>query len=105
MRSIAELKKELAIVTAQGKDHRRSAMIQAMRTRLREQVRTFGYYFHTRNTKVTAPKYTYLLCFTGLLSNDCKFAIRPLIAKRIVVRDSSLFFYIAIEYGRSHPHY
>lgn len=38
MRSIAELKKKLAIATAQGKDHRRSAMIRAMRTRLREQV-------------------------------------------------------------------
>eukprot|EP00904_Undaria_pinnatifida_P008105 jgi/Undpi1/4424/HiC_scaffold_17.g07779.m1 len=37
MRSIAELKKKLVIATAQGKDHRRSAMIRAMRTRLREQ--------------------------------------------------------------------
>ena len=40
MRSIAELKKKLVIATAQGKDHRRSAMIRAMRTRLREQVQT-----------------------------------------------------------------
>lgn len=38
MRSVAELKKRLALATAQGKDHRRSAMIRAMRTRLREQV-------------------------------------------------------------------
>ena len=38
MRSIAELKKKLVLATAQGKDHRRSAMIRAMRTRLREQV-------------------------------------------------------------------
>ncbi|CAM9783939.1 unnamed protein product [Scytosiphon promiscuus] len=37
MRSVAELKKRLALATAQGKDHRRSAMIRAMRTRLREQ--------------------------------------------------------------------
>ncbi|CAM9236064.1 unnamed protein product [Ectocarpus sp. 6 AP-2014] len=37
MRSVAELKKRLALTTAQGKDHRRSAMIRAMRTRLREQ--------------------------------------------------------------------
>eukprot|EP00903_Cladosiphon_okamuranus_P009871 g9377.t1 len=37
MRSIAELKKKLALATAQGKDHRRSALIRAMRTRLREQ--------------------------------------------------------------------
>lgn len=39
MRSIAELKKKLVLANAQGKDHRRSAMIRAMRTRLREQVR------------------------------------------------------------------
>lgn len=38
MRSVAELKKKLVLATAQGKDHRRSAMIRAMRTRLREQV-------------------------------------------------------------------
>lgn len=38
MRSIAELKKKLVLANAQGKDHRRSAMIRAMRTRLREQV-------------------------------------------------------------------
>lgn len=38
MRSVAELKKKLILATAQGKDHRRSAMIRAMRTRLREQV-------------------------------------------------------------------
>jgi len=38
MRSVAELKKKLILTTAQGKDHRRSAMIRAMRTRLREQV-------------------------------------------------------------------
>ncbi|CAM9355445.1 unnamed protein product, partial [Laminaria digitata] len=37
MRSIAELKKKLVLANAQGKDHRRSAMIRAMRTRLREQ--------------------------------------------------------------------
>ncbi|CAM9887483.1 unnamed protein product [Ectocarpus sp. 12 AP-2014] len=37
MRSVAELKKRLALATAQGKDHRRSAMIRAMRTRLRGQ--------------------------------------------------------------------
>ncbi|CAN0006150.1 unnamed protein product [Ascophyllum nodosum] len=37
MRSISELKKKLALATAQGKDHRRSAMIRAMKIRLREQ--------------------------------------------------------------------
>lgn len=53
MRSIAELKRKVAIATAQGKDHRRSAMIQAMRTRLREQVRdrlptpSYGAVHHT----------------------------------------------------------
>ena len=46
MRSISELKKKLALATAQGKDHRRSAMIRAMKIRLREQVIQFREKFH-----------------------------------------------------------
>ncbi|CAN0175147.1 unnamed protein product, partial [Discosporangium mesarthrocarpum] len=37
MKSIASLKASLEQANAQGKDHRRSAMIQAMRAKLREQ--------------------------------------------------------------------
>lgn len=39
MRSISELKKKLALAAVQGKDHRRSAMIRAMRRSLRQQVK------------------------------------------------------------------